>query len=108
VKGADYQHPHEVEALALYNEACTYNYISRRFARDQLQTQPNEPSDDGDCTLVWACEGLRRYEQRTVFWIAPDADFDLLFGPEDNLNTQSESNQFDCGIESGILSKEFP
>jgi hypothetical protein len=108
VKGADYQQPREVEALALYNEACTCNYISRRFARDQLQVQTNEPSDDGDCTLVWACEGLGRYEQRTVFWIAPDADFDLLFGREDDFNNRSESNQFNCGIQSGILSKEFP
>jgi hypothetical protein len=108
VKGADYQQPHEVEALALYNEACTCNYISRRFARDQLQVQTTEPSDDGDCVLVWACERLGRYEQRTVFWIAPDADFDLLFGREDDCINRSESNQFDSGIESGILSKEFP
>jgi hypothetical protein len=108
VKGADYQQPREVEALALYNEACTCNYISRRFATDQLQVQTNESCDDGDCVLVWACKGLGRYEQQTVFWIAPNADFDLLFGREDDFNNQSESNQFNCGIQSGILSKEFP
>jgi hypothetical protein len=111
VKGANFQQPREVEALALYNESCRCNYISARFARDQLQILSSEPSDDidGDCALVWVCEGLGRYEQRSVFWIAPDADFDLLFGREDDFNSQSdEGSQFDCGIESGILSQELP
>jgi len=111
VKGADFKQPREVEALALYNESCRCNYISARFARDQLHILSSEPKDDidGDFTLVWVCEGLGRYEQRSVFWIAPDADFDLLFGREDDFNSQSdEGSQFDCGIESGILSQELP
>lgn len=110
VTGNDYKQPRNVEALALYNESCTCNYISARFARDQLQIL-DEPGKDieSDCTLVWVCKSLGRYKQRSIFWIAPNADFDLLFGEEDEFNTRShEDSQFNLGIESGILSEVFP
>jgi hypothetical protein len=90
--------------LALYNESCSCNYISARFVREELQMDETE----GDLVLVWVCKGLGRYEQRSVFWIAPNADFDLLFGQEDEFNSRhQEETQFNYGIESGILSKDL-
>jgi hypothetical protein len=108
VKGANFQQLQEVEVLALYNESCTCNYISARFARDQLHIPSSELGHDADrhCVLVWVCEGLGRYEQRAVFLIAPNADFDLLFGQEDDFNSRNEVST--CGIESEALSEEFP
>jgi hypothetical protein len=52
---------------------------------------------------------LGRYQQRTVFWIARDADFDLLFGYEQNQNTTGHQNQqFQNGINNGTLKTELP
>ncbi len=60
--------------------------------------------------LVWS-PGLGRlgqYEQCTIFWVAPDAVFDVLFGAEKNFNAlPNHIYQFDEGIEAGHLKKEI-
>jgi len=111
VRGASYQHAEQIETVALFNESCNRNYISSQFAKNRLRILDNnvEEDVDGDCWLVWVCEGLGRYQQRTVFWIAKDADFDLLFGCEQNQNTPDHQNQqFQNGINNGTLKTELP
>ncbi|PMD43711.1 hypothetical protein L207DRAFT_510217 [Hyaloscypha variabilis F] len=110
VQGASYQHPEQIETVALFNESCNRNYISSKFAKNRLQILDDNTEEDvdGDCWLVWVCEGLGRYQQRTVFWIAQDADFDLLFGYEQNQNTLDHQNQqFQNGINNGTLKTDL-
>lgn len=110
MQGASYQHAEQIETVALFNESCNRNYVSSQFAKNRLRILNNntEKDVDGDCWLVWVCEGLGRYQQRTVFWIAKDADFDLLFGYEQNQNTPDHQNQqFQNGINNGILKTEL-
>jgi hypothetical protein len=111
VQGASYQHAEQIETVALFNESCNRNYVSSQFAKNRLRILDNNTEEDldGDCWLVWVCEGLGRYQQRTVFWIAKDADFDLLFGYEQNQNTPDHQNQqFQNGINNGTLKTELP
>jgi len=111
VQGASYQHAEQIETVALFNESCNRNYVSSQFAKNRLRILNNNTEEDvdGDCRLVWVCEGLGRYQQRTVFWIAKDADFDLLFGYEQNQNTPDHQNQqFQNGINNGTLKTELP
>jgi hypothetical protein len=111
VQGASYQHAEPIETVALFNESCNRNYVSSQFAKNRLRILNNNTEEDvdGDCWLVWVCEGLGRYQQRTVFWIAKDADFDLLFGYEQNQNTPNHQNQqFQNGINNGTLKTELP
>jgi hypothetical protein len=111
VQGASYQHAEQIETVALFNESCNRNYVSSQFAKNRLRILDNSTEEDvdGDCWLVWVCEGLGRYQQRTVFWIAKDADFDLLFGYEQNQNTSDHQNQqFQNGINNGTLTTELP
>jgi hypothetical protein len=111
VQGASYQHAEQIETVALFNESCNRNYVSSQFAKNRLRILNNNTEEDvdGDCWLVWVCEGLGRYQQRTVFWIAKDADFDLLFGYEQNQNTPDHQNQqFQNGINNGTLKTELP
>ncbi|QSZ36972.1 hypothetical protein DSL72_009064 [Monilinia vaccinii-corymbosi] len=98
--------------------------------RDQDQ-DPNSMS--GDLTLHWRSPALSRYTQRTVFWIVPDAKFDVVFGhDETDFNVpvhnsmkwglggwglgcgggekgekgrRNERNQFREGIRRGVLKK---
>jgi hypothetical protein len=110
VPGASYQHDEQIETVALFNESCNRNYVSSQFATDRLRILDNNTEDkaDGDCRLVWVCEGLGRYQQRTVFWIAKDADFDLLFGYEKDQNTPDhQDQQFQNGITNGTLKTEL-
>ncbi|KAG9245802.1 hypothetical protein BJ878DRAFT_478899 [Calycina marina] len=108
VPGEDYKEPDTIDALALYNESCTYNFISGKFAKDYLHIEGTEV--DNDCSLVWACDGLGRYAQHTIFWIAPHAtDFDILFGIQEDSNSRKcERDQFQNGITRGILSTQDP
>jgi hypothetical protein len=111
VQGASYRHAEQIETVALFNESCNRNYISSKFAKNRLRILDNnrEEDVDSDCWLVWVCEGLGRYQQRTVFWIAKDADFDLLFGYEQNQNTHDHQHQqFQNGINNGTLKTELP
>ncbi|THV49363.1 hypothetical protein BGAL_0198g00010 [Botrytis galanthina] len=79
----------------------------------------------GDLTLHWKSSPLSRYTQRTVFWIVPNAKFDLVFGHDEtdfNIPIQNppkwglsnwgigqgrgrrgERNQFREGIRRGVL-----
>ena len=111
MQGASYQHAEQIETVALFNESCNRNYVSSQFAKNRLRILNNNTEEDvdGDCRLVWVCEGLGRYQQRTVFWIAKDADFNLLFGYEQNQNTPDHQNQqFQNGINNGTLKTELP
>lgn len=110
IKGADYPGTAEVETIALHNESCPYNFISARFARS-LRIPGCDVGDDidGDISLVWVCEALGRYHQRSVFWIIQGVDWDLLFGFEEDYNTpENRDNQFQCGINNGSLKMEYP
>ncbi|CZR67326.1 uncharacterized protein PAC_17225 [Phialocephala subalpina] len=104
--GEDYHGRDNVDVLALYNESCNYNYISAKFAR-RLRII-GDTYVDRDLKLVWACKRLGRYQQRSVFWIAKHADFDLLFGQEKEANVlEFQDSQFQRGIQNGILSTSF-
>ncbi|KAA8568913.1 hypothetical protein EYC84_007890 [Monilinia fructicola] len=89
----------------------------------------------GDLTLHWKSSPLSRYTQRTVFWIVPNAKFDVVFGHDEtdfNVPIQNptkwglggwglggagggggggverarnERNQFREGIRRGVLKK---
>lgn len=106
---SDYNEKDDIETVALYNESCNLNYISARFAREKLHILDPSSKDECDKTLVWVCRGLGRYEQRTVFLIAPNADFDLLFGYEEDFNVMpDQDDQFQRGIAKNVLSKNPP
>ncbi|KAM3066542.1 hypothetical protein ACMFMG_002256 [Clarireedia jacksonii] len=103
----------EIEVQALYNDTCNYNYVSARFAQIHLGMKKSDGDTtegqlEGDCTLIWQCSGLSRYKQRTVFWIVPDAKFDLIFGHDDedfNPRFKTNRDQFRQGVRSGFLKK---
>lgn len=97
--------------LALYNASCERNYISGRFAAYARENHLVDKERKGIVALVWTCPGLGhsgRYKQRTIFWVAQDAAFDVLFCPENNNNVSiNHAGQFDKGIEAGHLMKEI-
>jgi hypothetical protein len=106
-----------LRVLALYNASCERNYISGRFAtyarNNQLLDMTELKEDSGEIVaLIWTCPGLGRlgrYKQRTIFWVAPEAVFDVLFGPEKNFNAlPHHTGQFDEGIKAGQLTREIP
>jgi hypothetical protein len=113
VGGASCNLTQEIEVQALYNDTCNYNYVSARFAEIHLGMKKSdgdasEAQLEGDCTLIWQCSGLSRYKQRTVFWIVPDAKFDLIFGHDDedfNPRFKTNRDQFRQGVRSGFLKK---
>jgi hypothetical protein len=104
------------KVLALYNASCKHNYISGWFVeyakKNQLLDSPNSDEHRDVVTLVWRCAGLGRlgrYRQRTMFEVAPKADFDILFGPEENTNSSSsKADQFDKGIQEGHMTRKIP
>ena len=98
------EHEQNTPAVALYNAALPRNYISGPFAEKLGYKSGSRRT----ICLVWACKALGRYRQRTVFCVAPDARFDILFGPEDNDNVQQpQLDLFQNGIKSGELKTEF-
>lgn len=104
--------------IALYNTASKYDFISQRFAKETLRIGARHEYDtkrDGraeNIALLWSCSGLERYRQKTVFVVAPLADFNVLFGggkeeinqlPDQREISRSLKESFQQGIEKGAL-----
>jgi hypothetical protein len=68
-----------------------------------------ENDSERTISLDWEYKALGRYQQRTVFTIAPEARFRVLFGPENNENGQTQQpDLFENRIKSGELKTEIP
>ena len=99
-----------VPALALFNAASEHSWISKRFA-EKLGIITHDGSVEGRGTtesvkLDWKCSALGRYVQRTVFMIAPLANFDVLFAEQRDENSRpSQRDQFQQGIQKGLLKR---
>lgn len=109
--GSDSQQTTDVvPALALFNASSEHSWISKRFAeRLGIITQDRGMEDGGfteSVKLAWKCPALGRYVQRTVFMIAPLADFDVLFAEQRDENSRpSERDQFQRSIQKGLLKR---
>jgi hypothetical protein len=56
----------------------------------------------GRVDLSWRCLGLGPYKQRTTFYIAPNASFDVLFGQETE-SLQKGKFSWDAAISKGAM-----
>jgi hypothetical protein len=104
------QTPDVVPALALFNASGEHSWISKRFAEKLGINARNRSAEAGGPTesvkLDWKCPALGRYVQRTVFMIAPLANFDVLFAEQRDENSRpSERDQFQRGIQKGLLKR---
>jgi hypothetical protein len=77
-------------AFALYHRATKHDWVSRRYAQERLHVfdypRISKKGDSetrraiGKLELRWTCKGLSPFQQRSKFYVAPHADFDVLFG----------------------------
>jgi hypothetical protein len=77
-------------AFALYHRATKHDWISRRYAQERLHVfeypRISKKSDSetrraiGKLELRWTCKELSSFQQTSKFYVAPHADFDVLFG----------------------------
>ncbi|CAG8960311.1 hypothetical protein HYFRA_00012385 [Hymenoscyphus fraxineus] len=99
-----------VPAVALFNASSEHSWISKRFAQKLgiIQTDGDFVEGQGSqpIKLAWRSKTLGRYIQRTVFMIAPFANFDVLFAEMQEENKRdSEPTFFQRGIEKGAMKK---
>jgi hypothetical protein len=110
-RGSDSQQTTDVApALALFNASSEHSWISKRFAEKLGIITCDGSAEDGGAMesvkLDWKCPALGRYVQRTVFMIAPLANFDVLFAEQRDENSRpSERDQFQRGIQQGLLKR---